>query len=94
MTDMQAGQATKAVEGCRYHPDHLPSTRPIFENIDVTSNSRVLVIVPHVDDEIMGCGGTICEITKRGAHIKIVHMRVCRDAQHELHQRRGQDGPR
>ena len=74
MTDMQAGQATKAVEGCRYHPDHLPSTRPIFENIEVTSNSRVLVIVPHVDDEIMGCGGTICEITKRGAHIKIVHM--------------------
>jgi LmbE family N-acetylglucosaminyl deacetylase len=73
MTNVQAGNWTRQ-GGCKYHPDYLPRAKPIFEKIDVSTNSRVLVIVPHVDDEIMGCGGTICEVAKKGAHVKVVHM--------------------
>jgi LmbE family N-acetylglucosaminyl deacetylase len=52
---------------------HAPNF-PVFDHMEVGSNTRALVLVPHVDDEIMGCGGTMCRIGKRGAHMKVVYM--------------------
>jgi len=33
--------------------------------------SRALVIAPHPDDEILGCGGTIARLTRAGADVQI-----------------------
>jgi LmbE family N-acetylglucosaminyl deacetylase len=34
--------------------------------------TRVLVIAPHPDDEILGCGGTLYQLARQGAFIKVV----------------------
>jgi len=41
---------------------------------EVTSNSRILVLAPHLEDPIIGCGGTICKLAKKGAHVKVLYM--------------------
>ncbi|HSV42853.1 MAG TPA: PIG-L family deacetylase, partial [Methanomassiliicoccales archaeon] len=47
---------------------------PTFDHVTIGSNTRVLVLVPHQDDEVIGCGGTICQFGKGGAHVKVVYM--------------------
>lgn len=47
---------------------------PLIEDPEVDSNSRVLVLAPHHDDPIIGCGGTMCKLAKRGAHVKVLYM--------------------
>jgi LmbE family N-acetylglucosaminyl deacetylase len=47
---------------------------PLIEDPKVDSNSRVLVLAPHHDDPIIGCGGTMCKLAKRGAHVKVLYM--------------------
>jgi len=67
-------EAFQAAKRCIF-PGVLPlPVFPTFDKLEVGSNSRALVLVPHVDDEIMGCGGTMCRIGKRGAHMKVVYM--------------------
>jgi LmbE family N-acetylglucosaminyl deacetylase len=46
----------------------------MVEDPEVNSNSRVLVLAPHHDDPIIGCGGTMCKLAKRGAHVKVLYM--------------------
>ncbi len=44
---------------------------------DTTANSQppaVLVITPHHDDEVIGCGGTIALLAKKGAKVDILYM--------------------
>jgi N-acetylglucosamine malate deacetylase 1 len=48
--------------------------RPLIEDPKVNSNSRVLVLAPHFDDAIIGCGGTISKIAKIGAHVKFLFI--------------------
>ena len=33
---------------------------------------RVLVVAPHPDDEVLGCGGTIARLTAQGARVDVV----------------------
>jgi LmbE family N-acetylglucosaminyl deacetylase len=65
------GDATRYSHTLR--SDTCPSYKSIKEP-EVTSNSRVLVLAPHLEDPIIGCGGTICKLAKRGAHIKVLFM--------------------
>ena len=40
----------------------------------VDGSSDVLVLSPHPDDEIIGCGGTLAKLIGRGAKVTVVHM--------------------
>jgi|TARA_B100001964_G_scaffold158320_1_gene173864 LmbE family N-acetylglucosaminyl deacetylase len=40
-----------------------------FSNI---SNSKILVVAPHPDDEVLGCGGSIARFSSAGADVQIV----------------------
>jgi len=42
----------------------------------VSSDSRVLVLCAHTDDEF-GCGGTICRITETGATVRYLALSDC-----------------
>jgi len=70
LTDADPGHR----KGCRYHPEYRPPASPMFDHLEVGSNTRALVLVPHVDDEIMGCGGAMCHLGKNGAHVKVAYM--------------------
>ena len=35
---------------------------------------RILVIAPHADDEILGCGGTMAKLVKQGNHVSVIIM--------------------
>jgi LmbE family N-acetylglucosaminyl deacetylase len=48
--------------------------KPTIDEPEVTSNSRILVLAAHLEDPIIGCGGTICKLAKKGAHIKMLYM--------------------
>jgi LmbE family N-acetylglucosaminyl deacetylase len=44
-------------------------------NIDWTpGNERVIVLAPHMDDEVLGCGGTIALHHRAGAHVTVVFL--------------------
>jgi len=34
--------------------------------------NRILVIAAHPDDEVLGCGATVCRLSANGAHVRIV----------------------
>ena len=40
------------------------------QEIDVKNLKRVLVLAPHQDDEILGCGGTLLQLAEMGCEIK------------------------
>lgn len=35
---------------------------------------KILVLAPHFDDEVLGCGGSIYNCIKRGAQVKVVYL--------------------
>jgi LmbE family N-acetylglucosaminyl deacetylase len=47
---------------------------PKFETFDVSNNPRVLVLAPHPDDDVIGCGGTLAKCAQLGSHVKVVFM--------------------
>jgi LmbE family N-acetylglucosaminyl deacetylase len=48
--------------------------RSIIEDPEFDSNSRVLVLAPHFDDAIIGCGGTVDKLARHGAHVKVLFI--------------------
>jgi LmbE family N-acetylglucosaminyl deacetylase len=43
---------------------------------DFFKNKRILVVAPHPDDEVIGCGGTIIKAVKQGAEVHIMVVSV------------------
>jgi N-acetylglucosamine malate deacetylase 1 len=41
---------------------------------DSANSLSVLVIAPHHDDEVIGCGGTMAHLAKRGIGVDVVYM--------------------
>lgn len=69
--NLEAFQAAKASTSMA---SALGPAFPTFDQLNVGSNTRILVLVPHMDDEIMGCGGTMCMFAKHGAHLKVLYL--------------------
>jgi len=44
------------------------------EPIEAFDEARVLVIAPHSDDEVIGCGGVIARHVRSGSTVHIVYM--------------------
>lgn len=56
----------------RVYIDNLQaSTEPMEE---IKKNQRILVVAPHCDDEVLGCGGVIYKALQRGDQVKVVMM--------------------
>lgn len=41
---------------------------------DRASGSRVLVLAPHPDDDVIGCGGALRQLVQQGARIRIIYL--------------------
>ena len=53
------------------HPEFAPGTpRPL--DVDAHAGREVLVLSPHPDDEVIGCGGTLLRLIAAGARVTIV----------------------
>lgn len=35
---------------------------------------RILIVAPHPDDEVLGCGGTICKLIEAGNQVSILYL--------------------
>ncbi|HEY3342006.1 MAG TPA: PIG-L family deacetylase, partial [Anaerolineae bacterium] len=46
--------------------------------------ARILVLAPHMDDEVIGCGGAICQHVRRGAHVQVIFLTDGRLGSREL----------
>lgn len=53
---------------------HLLSTRRFLSRQWEPGPATALVIVPHPDDEILGCGGTIMRKLQKGARIRLLFL--------------------
>lgn len=45
-----------------------------LKKIDDLSEKKILVLAPHPDDEIIGCGGLIAKAKKNGSDVKVVYL--------------------
>ncbi len=52
-------------------PEFRAATPSALEPLDWGS-ARVLVLAPHPDDELVGCGGTLCRLVSAGAKLCVV----------------------
>jgi len=46
----------------------------LFQTIEIVPGDRVLILAPHPDDEVLGCGGIIQEAKNKGVPFKIVFL--------------------
>lgn len=49
-------------------------TNMTYENISISSEDRILILAPHPDDEVLGCGGIIQKAVELGIPIKVVFL--------------------
>jgi len=54
--------------------DYFPFKRSVFVEKEPPVNSRILVLSPHPDDEVLGPGGTLYRYGKAGNEIMVVYM--------------------
>jgi LmbE family N-acetylglucosaminyl deacetylase len=45
---------------------------PLPSELELPPGARVLVVAPHSDDEILGCGGTLALLAQKGCAIRVV----------------------
>lgn len=42
--------------------------------MDIRRANRIVVLAPHPDDEILGCGGSLAWHTRQGAEVSVIYM--------------------
>lgn len=57
-------------------PPHDPAPRPPLPPGETTAVDarRVLVLAPHYDDEVLGCGGLLARLAARGARVRVLFL--------------------
>lgn len=66
-TDMMGDEAfTTSIFDCFKFPD--------LAMIENEKGNRILILSPHQDDDILGCGGTIKLLRNAGADVKVIYM--------------------
>ena len=53
-------------------PDPLNAVRPPPGTVTTIEVTSALVIAPHFDDEVLGCGGLVTRLTAEGASVRVV----------------------
>ena len=53
-------------------PPPLPSTLPAGQ--ELTPNDRILILAPHPDDEVLGCGGVVQQAVARGIPVAVAFL--------------------
>ncbi|MGH7644743.1 MAG: PIG-L family deacetylase, partial [Gemmatimonadales bacterium] len=54
------------------HPERAPSAAQTLD-LAPFDGREVLVLCPHPDDELIGCGGTLAKLVARGARVTVLH---------------------
>jgi|TARA_B100001971_G_C18156641_1_gene518941 LmbE family N-acetylglucosaminyl deacetylase len=62
----------------------LNSTTPAL--LDLKNIQKVLVLAPHPDDEAIGCGGTLLQLTENNYHGEIIYFTNGREKEHNQKQ--------
>ena len=44
------------------------------KRMQFNKNDKILVVAAHPDDEVLGCGGTISSLAKKGIKIRVVFL--------------------
>jgi LmbE family N-acetylglucosaminyl deacetylase len=47
---------------------------PRFDTLDLSDHHKIMVLSPHPDDDVIGCGGIIRKAVQNGAEIKVVYL--------------------
>jgi LmbE family N-acetylglucosaminyl deacetylase len=47
---------------------------PRFETLDLSDHHRILILSPHPDDDVIGCGGVIRKAVLSGSKVKVVYL--------------------
>src|SRR5262249_19026582 len=64
----------------------LGDRRPPLESINEFPDKSIVVLAPHMDDEVLGCGGILRGHVLAGAHVTVVYMTDGRRGKPELYQ--------
>ena len=54
------------------YPQHRPPAVSVFDPA-IFGGASVLVLAPHPDDELIGCGGTLIRLIAAGAKVTVIH---------------------
>ena len=47
---------------------------PYPERVEAPPGSRIVVLAPHPDDDVLGCGGTLAKQVVTGASVSVVYL--------------------
>ena len=65
------GVGSLGLQGCQRRAVVAQTTRP---QIILTAQDRILVLAPHPDDEVLGCGGIIQQAVAQGVPVRVVFL--------------------
>lgn len=56
------------------HIDLFSNIRKLNKHANTLNETNILIVAPHMDDEIIACGGVMQQYLKKNAHITVVFM--------------------